>query len=214
MSLNPLQRFAFAALLWLPLAFVIWAWWAPLWTWMPILIAKWLLPGVWPTLFSSIEQHGFQMEAITHLVSMQTATDGHRGLAETVLSLNPMIYGYGLPLLAGLTMATPQSAGRRTWQLLLGLICIWLAQSFGIIAESLKLLALQSGPQGLSMVREAGLSTELVALCYQFGYLILPPLVPAVLWILCNRPFIDILTRRRLAEPNGAESVERPVQLK
>ena len=37
----------------------------------------------------------------------------------------------------------------------------------------------------------AGLGVNLIALLRQFGYLILPPVVPIVLWILLNRPFLE-----------------------
>ena len=50
-------------------------------------------------------------------------------------------------------------------------------------------------------MRRAGLPLELIALCYQFGYLILPALVPAALWIVGNRRFIETLTRAPGREP-------------
>jgi hypothetical protein len=41
-----------------------------------------------------------------------------------------------------------------------------------------------------------------IALAYQFGYLILPAVVPVVLWIALNRAFIEQLVGWR-GEPGG-----------
>jgi hypothetical protein len=38
-----------------------------------------------------------------------------------------------------------------------------------------------------------GLGAEAIGLWYQFGYLILPPVVPVVIWILLNSRFIESL---------------------
>jgi hypothetical protein len=40
----------------------------------------------------------------------------------------------------------------------------------------------------------AGISNELIALCYQLGVLILPPLVPIILWVLANWALIEQFT--------------------
>jgi hypothetical protein len=59
-------------------------------------------------------------------------------------------------------------------------------------------------------MHRAGVSLEAIALSYQFGYLILPALVPAVLWIVCNRPFIESLICPAVGEPRGERAVEQP----
>ena len=128
------------------------------------------------------------------------------GFLEPVV--NPMIYGYSLPLLTGLVLATPLTRRQRVKQLAIGIPLIWLAQAFGVIAESLKSLGMDAGPEGAAAVVRAGLSLELIALCYQFGYLILPALVPAALWIVGNRAFIETLTRMPRGEPVVVAGVE------
>jgi hypothetical protein len=130
------------------------------------------------------------------------------GFLEPVI--NPMIYGYALPLFAGLVLATPLTRMQRTRQIILGGMLIWLAQTFGVIAECLKSVGLDSGPAGLEAIQQAGLHPEAIALSYQFGYLILPALVPTVLWIACNRPFIESLIRPERGEPNRIAAVEQP----
>jgi hypothetical protein len=101
-----------------------------------------------------------------------------------------MVYAYSLPLFGGLAMATPLSARRRIVELIVAFAVIWLAQAFGIVAESLKTLAFDAGASGAAAVAQAGLAPDAIALAYQFGYLILPAVTPIALWIGLNRAFI------------------------
>jgi hypothetical protein len=119
---------------------------------------------------------------------------------EVVLTPNPMIYGYSLPLYVALVLATPVVEDRRWGQLFLGIGAIWLAQAFGVVAETLKLVAFDTGAQGQAALHATGLGAEAIALCYQFGYLILPAILPPVLWLAQNRAFTDVLVGR-VAEP-------------
>jgi hypothetical protein len=41
---------------------------------------------------------------------------------------------------------------------------------------------------------DAGLSNFAIALFYQVGYLILPPLTPILIWVFLNRPYIEQLS--------------------
>jgi hypothetical protein len=222
--LSPLKRFFLGALLWLPLAFFCWFALAGMLSWPVIALAKLVLLNVWPSLFTAIEQgadlldaqghviahHGYLMQ-ITSGVLINAAPPGmpaHFGFIEPVV--NPMVYGYALPLFAGLVIASPLSRSRTLAQLAIGIPLIWCAQAFGVIGESLKSVGLDAGPEGVEAVQRAGLSLEFIALCYQFGYLILPALVPAVLWIALNRSFIETLTRRAGTEPAATVEVETP----
>lgn len=212
------------ALLWLPLAFFLWFWFAAPLVWPVIEIARLVLLKAWPSLFTAVSQGADLLDAQGHvlahagyliqlssgvLVNAAPAGAAARfGFLEPVV--NPMIYGYSLPLFAGLVLATPLTQRQRAAQLAVGVVLIWLAQSFGAIAESLKSIGLDAGPAGAEAVQRAGLSLELIALCYQFGYLILPALVPAALWIVGNRSFIEMLTRSSRGEPAEVAGVEMP----
>src|SRR5690606_25422566 len=63
----------------------------------------------------------------------------------------------------------------------------------GVVAESLKVLAFDSGAAGANAVIAAGIAPDPVALAYQFGYLILPAITPIALWLGLNRDFIESL---------------------
>ena len=222
--LNPLRRFLVAALLWLPFAFFVWFFFAGPMVWPVIALVRFVLLTAWPQLFTAVSQgadlldaQGRVLEHLPYLMQLSTsvmvdvAEPGAAprfGLIEP--TVNPMVYGYALPLFAGLVLATPVSARRRMAQLAVGIPLIWVAQAFGVVSESLKTVVIDAGPLGAEAAARAGLSINLIALCYQFGYLVLPSLVPAVLWIACNRAFIDLLIRRDNVEPVAARRVEAP----
>lgn len=213
-----------AALLWLPLAFFFWFWFAGPFVWPVIHMAKFVLLKAWPSLFTAVTQGADLLDAygrvlghpgylmqISSGVLVNAAPPGQPakfGFIEPVV--NPMIYGYALPLFAGLVLATPLTRWQRARQIVFGCAVIWAAQAFGVVAESLKAVGLDAGQPGLEALRRAGIPPDAVALAYQFGYLILPVLVPAVMWIVCNRPFIEELIRPTGAEPAPAAGVELP----
>ena len=221
MKLSPVHEFALRAALWLPLCFVVWFGLAPLWVLPPTVLARKVLLGVWPGLFTALAQGGDLLDAsgrvIAHAGYLLTLTTsivvhvpasggapGGAGLLEP--TLNPMIYAYSLPLFSGLAMATPLTGRRRLFEMAIAFVVIWLAQAFGIVAESLKFVAVDAGAEGAAAAARAGLSTNAIALAYQFGYLILPAVVPAALWIGLNRSFIERLVRR-----DGEPGVETAV---
>ncbi len=108
--------------------------------------------------------------------------------------VNPLVYGYGLPLLFGLVMASGVSMLRKIAVLFGGYVVVTLIQVWGVVWQSLKMLAFNFGADAHQVVMEAGISDELIALCYQLGVLIFPPLVPVILWVLANWALIEQFT--------------------
>jgi hypothetical protein len=219
-----LKRFFVSAVLWLPLMFFLWFWFAAPLVWPVVQITKLVLLNAWPQLFAGVTQGADLLDAqgrvlghpgyliqLTTAVMVNVAPAGAPakfGFVEP--TVNPMVYGYALPLFVGLVMATPLTARLRLVQCAIGIPLIWIAQAFGAVSESLKSVAIDAGSLGAVAAQQAGLSLNLIALGYQFGYLILPSLLPAALWIVANRRFIDALTRRESAEPAIIRRVEAP----
>jgi hypothetical protein len=205
---SPIYRFLLIGALWLPAAFFLWFAFRAQFAWPVVQIARAALLHLWPGLYLDAFLGADEIDPATgqllvhHTDWMQIDTnviynaikDGTPKFAFFDFTLNPMIYGYSVPLFIGLVMATPLEKWRRVMQIGAGVVVLWLTQAFGVVAEAFKVLGLQLS-EGAAKMHELGYSLELIALCYQFGYLILPPLVPAVLWILFNRPFIEELTR-------------------
>lgn len=103
------REFALKALLWLPLAFVIWFWLAPFWVWPAMLLAKQVLLGFWGGLFNGVSLGGEILDAggrvigrAGHLVQLATSVTvrvpagpgGPGGVGVLEPTVNPMVYGY------------------------------------------------------------------------------------------------------------------------
>jgi len=108
--------------------------------------------------------------------------------------VNPLIFGFGLPLLFGLVMASGAPWLKKLLVLLGGYAAVTLIQVWGVYWQSLKMLSFNFGTEAHQVVANAGVSDELIALCYQLGVLILPPLVPIIIWVLANWSLIEQFT--------------------
>lgn len=98
-------------------------------------------------------------------------------------------YCYGLPLLVAMLLAT----GRRRfawWQPLLGALVILPFQAWGVCFEWLVAIAIHMREATAPVTHFTQAHATLIALGYQLGYLLLPTLVPLLLWGLMQRGFV------------------------
>jgi len=105
--------------------------------------------------------------------------------------VNPLIFSYGLPLLFGLVMGSDVGWLRKIFILMLGYVTITAVQIWGVVWQSLKMLAFNFGDQAHQIVQDAGISDAAIALSYQLGSLILPALAPIFVWVLTNRRLVE-----------------------
>jgi len=112
---------------------------------------------------------------------------------EVVVDINPLIYGYSVPLLIGLILVTPLTTRQRAWQIGLGLLILLPQQVYGVCVDLLQKLVFLGTPETAAVILSQGLSKNVIALAYQFGYLMLPPVVPIMVWVLMNRAFVEKL---------------------
>lgn len=194
-----LKRFLLAAVLWLPAAFFVWFWLRTVVVFPIIRLTRYVLLAWMPEVFVSVEQNFHLAEIETALLAEpQPGYEGRIGVI--VLQANPLIYAYGLPVLAGLVMATPLAARRRWLQLLAGWAVLIPLQALGLVGDVLKLVMFRTGAAGPEALAAHAISANVIALWYQFAYLILPAISPVVIWILFNRDFIEAI-RRVVKEP-------------
>ena len=121
---GPLKTLLFLAVLWLPLSFFVWFYFAQLFVvpiaWLSSTILEWWMPAV----FTGIEQTRHVLSFITALPidpAQLVGMDLSQGRPAVVVDVNPMIYGFCIPVLTGLVMATPLSSARRALQI--GALC-------------------------------------------------------------------------------------------
>lgn len=233
MQLSPIKRFLVSAVLWLPAMFFVWVYLSSVFSIAATSTAKAILESRYESIFHAV-YHGYPRHLFSPGVGtpvqpgMPTEGRHHRDDhllalrfneaampepmraekratgAEPMPTVNSMIYGYGLVLIWGLILSTPLSSRQRWAQALAGWVAISLVQVFGLVTAAL-VVAMQA--LGGEPLRAQGIHLEVLAGLFQFGYLILPAVVPVVLWLLMNRPFVETLTRRG-PEPAPAAPVE------
>ncbi len=192
---SKIKQLLVAAVLFLPLSFFIWFYSAALLVLPVHWLAEWILVHWQPDLFKEITQNYYLLNAQTLIFPDQEFAQGAGKLAVLEVTANPMLYGYGLAVFAGLVMARPDlSWKQRLKQLLIGYVVVVLIQTWGVIWDILKSLFFSGGPDAQQAVLNIGIDPNLIALFYQTGYLIFPAVIPVMVWIVLNRDFITELT--------------------
>ena len=188
-----LSELLILAFLWMIFGFMLWYYLsafhgAPVRFLANEILTRWLGDEFWGIIPNPDHHYLFQVQTRVPFLF----PDGSREALGFIV--NPLVYGYGLPLLFGLVMASGVSFLRKILVLLAGYACVMLIQVWGVVWQTLKMLAFNFGPEAHQLTIDAGISDELIALCYQLGVLILPPLVPVILWVLANWTLIEQFT--------------------
>ncbi len=192
---SKIKQLLVAAVLFLPLSFFVWFYSATLLVLPVHWLAEWILTHWQPDLFKEITQNYYLLNVQTLIFPDQEFSQGAGKLAVLEVTANPMIYGYGLAVFAGLVMARPDLTWKqRLKQLLIGYVVVVLIQTWGVIWDIYKSLFFSGGPDAQKAVLEIGIDPNLIALFYQTGYLIFPAVIPVMVWIVLNRDFISELT--------------------
>jgi len=190
-----LPRFVLTTLAWLPVAFAVWYFTAPVLLWPARLAAELFLGAGFPELFRGFESDGATFRALTSLKPGQAVAGG-----TVTVDVNMLLYAYGLPMFAALVLAARESAWPRI--LFVGYVAILPFVAWGIVADVLKNVAITAGPAVASQAGFSAASREVIAFAFQFGSLILPTVVPAAAWVLTHRAFLEQL--RAAAVARGA----------
>jgi hypothetical protein len=186
----PLGGFVIRVLAWLPVAFVVWYFAAPILLWPAALVVKVFAHVFLADLVRGVEQSGAILMFSTSLKPGAAAAQS----AQVTVDVNMLLYAFGLPLYAALVLAarTPR------WPRLLaaGYAVLIPFVAWGVLADFLKNVAITAGPLIASQTGFVGWQREAIAFAYQLGSLILPTVAPAVLWVLTHDAFLESLKRR------------------
>ncbi len=191
---SPVARFILRVLAWLPIAFVVWYFAAPLLLWP----AGWLVKAVsyagFGDLVRQVDQAG---HIFTFATTLRPGRTGH-ALAAVTVDVNALLYAFGLPLFAALTLAAAEPARARTLAIGYGVMLPVIA--WGATADFLKNIAITSGPAIASQTGFSAAQREVIAFAFQFGSLILPTVAPAITWVVTHRNYL----MRRIARTSAA----------
>ena len=175
--------FVLRTLAWLPMAFAVWYFAAPLLlapvAWMVRVIADVALPG----LLRSIEQSA---STLTFVTTLRPGFAVEHGVV--TVDVNLLLYSFGLPMFVALTLAAREPAWKRN--LAIGYAVLLPFSAWGALADFLKNVAITAGPAVASQTGFTAWQREVIAFAYQFGTLILPAVAPAVVWVTTHGRFL------------------------
>jgi hypothetical protein len=189
---HPIDRLLLRTLLWLGPAFGLWYLCAP---WLLLPVAGWthfVLSHGFPEAIKAVELHGTMVEIVTRFVMADPANSNPAGVqGQVVFAINALKYTYGWPLLLALTLAAPTAVGDKLYRATMGMLLLLPVPVWGIACEALKILVFQMDPGIATRMGTTPLTRELLALAYQLGYLILPAVVPLLIWAALHRDFLN-----------------------
>lgn len=179
-----------ATLAWLPLTFAVWYFAAPALLWPAKLLAQWASAAGFADLVRGVEQQG----AIVTFVTSLRPGDASAQAGTISVDVNALLYSFGLPMFAALTLAAREPRWPR--RLLVGYAALLPFTAFGLLADFLKNVAISAGPLVASQTGLVAWQREAIAFSYQFGALILPTVAPAAAWVLLHREFLERMRGR------------------
>jgi hypothetical protein len=171
-----LGRFVLRCLLWLPPAFALWYFAAPLLLAPSVWLAQGLCALGFSDLVRGVTISGSTVTFVTRIGAGPAAAGG-----VVTVDVNLLLYSFGLPLYAALTLASRNPRWKRL--LAIGYAVLLPFVTWGLVADMLKNIAITSDPAIASQAGFSGWQREAIALAYQLGSLILPAVVPVVLWV-------------------------------
>ena len=187
---SPLPGFIGRVFAWLPAAFAVWYFSAPVLMWPATLVIELVARVGFADLVRGIEQTGATLTFATTLKPGGTLTQA----GQITVDVNMLLYAFGLPLYAALVLAAWEPGWPR--RLVVGYAAMVPFVAWGALADFLKNIAITTGPLIASQTGFVAWQREVIAFAYQFGSLILPTVVPAVAWVLTHRGFLERLRMR------------------
>lgn len=182
-------RFLLLAIVWLAVLLPAW-YWAARWLAAPPI---WLAGTVMEALFGWVD--GFEQQGVNAVLHtlVQVRMQGPTGdvLGELAPEVSYPSYGYGLVLLWAMLLAARTPGW--WWKGLLGSLLLVPAQAWGICFQWLRDVVILSGPSGAAYLQYPRWVNDVVAYGYQFGFLMLTPVAPIMLWLLFNKQFVAAL---------------------
>jgi hypothetical protein len=191
---RPLGRFIIKVFAWLPVAFAAWYFAAPALLWPAAIIARLVARLAFADVVDAVEQAGATLTFVTSLKPGSAFAQS----GQITVDVDMLLYAYGLPLCAALVLAAREPGW--PWRLVVGYVALMPVVVWGVLADLLKNVAITAGPFVASQTGFDAWQREAIAFAYQFGSLILPAIVPMVVWVLTHRGFLE----RLRAQPAAA----------
>ena len=148
-------------------------------------LMQWLFRWV-----AGVEQHGTVGTLLTTL-NVLVPQGGRLVVAQLSPEVDYRTFGYGLALFHALMLASRPR--RMALKMVLGTCLLLPSQVISMCFRWLRDALLISGPEVLAQTGLPRWTLEVIAYGYQFGFLMLTPLVPVLLWLALDRAFVQRL---------------------
>ena len=184
--LNPIQRFALLAFVGIVVLTTVWTKLSP-WISYPVaVISKYGMEDLASGWVKQVQIAPGKIEVVTN-VGVANAQTGGRWV-EISIDGDPGRYAYGFPIFLALLLAAWRKG--RVWRAIVGYIVLLPFQAFSISTSLLMQMVLATNLD-LRLLKISQGQLEGLAYGFQLGSLVLPTLVPFLLWLWLDRQFVN-----------------------
>ncbi|MDO3381784.1 exosortase H-associated membrane protein [Gilvimarinus algae] len=186
-------RYFLRVLLWLPVFFALWYFLAGFFNIIPGLLSQWVINLLHDGAVVQLDSSGRQIDYVT---SFMAQMPGQERAGNVVVTLNPLIYSWNIPVLLALCFAVSDNLFSNA-RVVLAIAGLFPLHAWGLTAEFFVTVLFRQGPEVAGQMNVSQWQLELAGLCYQFGYLMLPVIGAVCLWFLANRALVEQLIREK-----------------
>lgn len=187
------KLFLLKILIWLPITFVIWYFLTPVFIYIIAFLSKAILTIVASSSVVDVDPAGNVLHIVTPFTS-SAPTEKNQG--QLIFIINAMKYGYGIALFTAMLLATPDKVSNKLQNLYIGVLILILVQTWGVTFDTLQTLLFKFGREIGETLNTTAFTREVIALCYQLGYLILPAVTPILLWFTMYKNYLAKIAPR------------------
>ena len=170
-------------LLWMPVTFALWYFVVPGIAYITAYIAEFILQLLANHAIKSVEANGREIYVVSHFSSSS-------------FPVKLMNYAYSFPFLLAMVLASPDSILGKVKKYALSLIPLFLIAIWGVSFGAIAVLAFYSNQEIAQQLHTTPTIRLIISLGWQLGKLIIPPLVPVILWLYLYRDYAHQLVPR------------------
>lgn len=202
---SPLTVFVLSAFGWIIALTALWSQ-VSAWTSYPVgVLSQIALEQGAPMWVRQVHLKPGQMEVDT-AVAVPVPEAGWRW-AEFTVEASPARYAYGLPIFLALLLAAGGKG--RAGRAVAGYVLLLPAQAFSLTFNVLMQIIMTT-QLNTRILRVESWQMELIVYGYQVGSLVVPTLVPILLWLWLDRKFVDDVVVRGWRSPAASAALPRP----
>lgn len=182
-------RYFFRVLLWLPVFFVLWYYLAGLLMIVPAHLSEWVINLIRP---GTVLKVGWINRELEYITSFTVTVADQLRTGNAVVTLNPLLYSWNIPVLLALCYSVSDKLFSNT-RVILAVFALFPMHAWGLVAEFFVTILFRMGDSVTAQIELSQWQRDLAALCYQFGYLMLPVIGAVSVWFLTNRALVQTL---------------------